>query len=56
MPSDVTRILVFVHLGIILIPELGFYLGLPDEVISVHLFNLCVVSLLSSKFTASEFV
>jgi hypothetical protein len=43
----------FVHLGIILILVFGFYSGLPGRVRTVYLFNLCVVSLLSSRFTAS---
>jgi hypothetical protein len=43
----------FVHLGIILILLLGFYSGLPGRVRTVYLFSLCVVSLLSSRFTAS---
>jgi hypothetical protein len=44
----------FVHLGIILIPVLGFYSGLSSRVRTVYLFSLCVVSLLSSRFTASS--
>jgi hypothetical protein len=43
----------FVHLGIILILVLGFYSGLSGKVRMVYLFSLCVVSLLSSRFTAS---
>jgi hypothetical protein len=55
MPSGVTHILVFlfVHLGIILILVLGFYSGLSGRVRTVYLFSLCVVSLLSRRFTAS---
>jgi hypothetical protein len=56
MPSGVTHILFFVHLGIILILVLGFYSGLSSRVRTVYLFSLCVVSLFSSKFTASAFV
>jgi hypothetical protein len=32
---------------------LGFYSGLSGRVRTVYLFSLCVVSLLSSRFTAS---
>jgi hypothetical protein len=46
----------FVHLGIILILVLGFYSGPSGKVMTVYLFSLCVVSLLSSRFTASAFV
>jgi hypothetical protein len=48
----------FVHLGIILILVLGFYSGLSGRVRvrTVYLFSLCVVSLLSSRFTASALV
>jgi hypothetical protein len=55
MSSGVTHILVFlfVHLGIILILALGFYSDLSARVRAVYLFSLCVVSLLSSRFTAS---
>jgi hypothetical protein len=55
MPSGVTHIIsfFFVHLGIILILVLGFYSGLSCRVRTVYLFSLCVVSLLSSRFTAS---
>jgi hypothetical protein len=35
---------------------LGFYSGLPGRVRTVYLFSLCVVSLLSSRFTASALV
>jgi hypothetical protein len=45
-----------VHLGIILILVLGFYSGLSGRVRSVYRFSLCVVSLLSSGFTASTFI
>jgi hypothetical protein len=51
----VTYIL-FVHLDIILIPVLGFYSGLSGRLRTVYLFSLCVVSLLSSRFTASALV
>jgi hypothetical protein len=43
----------FVHLDIIWILVLGFYSGLSRRVRTVYLFSLCVVSLLSSRFTAS---
>jgi hypothetical protein len=46
----------FVHLGIILILALGFYSGLSRRVRTVYLFSPRVVSLLSSKFTASASV
>jgi hypothetical protein len=46
----------FVHLGIILILALGFYSGLSGRVRAVYLFSLCIVSLLSSRFTASLLV
>jgi hypothetical protein len=46
----------FVHLGIILILVLGFYSGLSGRVKTVYLFSLCVVSLLSSRITASALV
>jgi hypothetical protein len=45
----------FVHLGITLILVLGFYSGLSGRVRTVYLFSLCVVSLLSSRFTASAY-
>jgi hypothetical protein len=35
---------------------LGFYSGLSARVRTVYLFSLCVVSLLSSRFTASALV
>jgi hypothetical protein len=50
-----TRFL-FAHLGIILILALGFYSGLSRRVRTVYLFSLCVVSLLSSRSTASALV
>jgi hypothetical protein len=53
MHSGVTHILFFVHLGIILILVLGFYSGLSGRGTMVYLFSLCVVSLLSSRFTAT---
>jgi hypothetical protein len=58
MPSGVTQIQLFVHLGIILFLTgiLRFYSGLSGRVRSVYLFSLCVVSLLSSRFTASALV
>jgi hypothetical protein len=46
----------FVHLGITLNLVLGFYSGLSDRARAVYLFNLCVDSLLSSRFTASALV
>jgi hypothetical protein len=58
MPSGVTHLLVFffVHLDTILILVLGFYSGLSGRGRTVYLFSLCVVSLLSSRFTASSLV
>jgi hypothetical protein len=54
MPSDVIHLpSYFVHLGIILMLALGFYSGLSGRVRTVYLCSLCVVSLLSSRFTAS---
>jgi hypothetical protein len=53
MPSGVS---LFVQLGIILILVLRFYSGLSGRVRTVYLSSLCVVSLLSSRFTASAFV
>jgi hypothetical protein len=44
------------HLDIILILVLGFYSGLFGRVRTVYLFSLCVVSLLSRRFTASPLV
>jgi hypothetical protein len=46
----------FVHLGMILILVLRFYSGLSGRVRTVYLFSLRVVSLLSSRFTASALV
>jgi hypothetical protein len=43
----------FVHLGIILIIVLGFYSGLSGRGRAMYLFSLRVVSLLSSRVTAS---
>jgi hypothetical protein len=56
MSSGVTHILLVVHLDIILILVLGFYSGLSRRVRMVHLFSLCEVSLLSSRFTAGVLV
>jgi hypothetical protein len=57
MFSGVTHVLfLFVHLGVILIPVLGFYSGLPGIVRTVYLLSLCIVSLLSSRFIASALV
>jgi hypothetical protein len=57
MPSGVTHIRTFfVHLGITLILVLGFYSGLSGRVRTVYLFSLCVVLLLSSRFTANALV
>jgi hypothetical protein len=58
MPSGVTLILFFfvVHFGVILILVSGVYSGLSGRVRTVYLFRLCVVSLLSSRFTASALV
>jgi hypothetical protein len=49
-------VFLFVHLGVILISVLEFYSGLSGTVRTVYLFSLCVVSLLSSRFTASALV
>jgi hypothetical protein len=46
----------FVHLRIIVILVLRFYSGLSGRVRTVYLFSLCVVSLLSGRFTASALV
>jgi hypothetical protein len=46
----------FFHLGIISILVLEFYSGLSGRVRTVYLFSLCVVSLLSSRFTVSALV
>jgi hypothetical protein len=54
MPSGVT--LFFVQLGIILMLVCGFYSGLSGRVRTVDLFSVCVVSLLSSRFTAGALV
>jgi hypothetical protein len=51
-----SHILVFFHLGIILMLVLGIYSGLSGRVRTVRLFSICVVSLLSSGFTASALV
>jgi hypothetical protein len=57
MPCGVAHILFFlVHLDIILILVLRFYSGLSGRVMTVYLFSLLVVSLLSSRFTASALV
>jgi hypothetical protein len=58
MSGGVTHIPVFlfVHLDTILILVLGFHSDLSGKVRTVYLFSLCVVSLLSSRFTASELV
>jgi hypothetical protein len=56
MPSGVTRIVFFCSIGIILILVLWFYSGLSSRVRTVYRFILCVVSLLSSRFTASVLV
>jgi hypothetical protein len=55
MPNGVTHIFFF-HFGIIFILVLGFYSGPSDRVRTVYLFSLCVVLLLSSRFTASALV
>jgi hypothetical protein len=44
------------HIGIILILVLGFYSGLSGGVRTLYHFSLCVVSLFSSRFTASALV
>jgi hypothetical protein len=49
-----TRFLV--HLGLILMLVWGFYSGLSGRVRIGYLFNLCVVSLLSSRVAASALV
>jgi hypothetical protein len=46
----------FVHLGIIYILVLRFFSGMSGRVKTVYLFSLCVVSLLSSRFSASSLV
>jgi hypothetical protein len=46
----------FVHLGNIFILVLRFYSGLSGRVRTVYQVSVCVVSLLSSRFTASAFV
>jgi hypothetical protein len=46
----------FFHLGIILILALGFYSGLSGRVRMVYLLSLCIVSLLSTRFTVSALV
>jgi hypothetical protein len=56
MPSGVTHILVFVHLGIMLRLVLGLYSGLSGRIRTVYLFSLCVVPLLSSRFPAIALV
>jgi hypothetical protein len=56
MSSGVIHTLSFVHLGIILILVLGFYLGLSGRIRTEYLFSVSVVSLLSSRFTASALV
>jgi hypothetical protein len=53
--NELCPVAYFVHLCIILILVLGFYSGSSDRVRTVLLFTLCVVSLLSSRFTASAF-
>jgi hypothetical protein len=54
--SELCPVAYFVHLDIILILVMGFYSGLSGRVRTVYLFSLCVVSLLSSRFTASALV
>jgi hypothetical protein len=57
MSSDVIHILLLVfHLGIILILVLGFYSGQSGRDRTLCIFSLCVVSLLSSRFSASALV
>jgi hypothetical protein len=46
----------FVDLGMILILVWGFYSDQSGRARTVYLFSLCVVSLLSSRFTASVLV
>jgi hypothetical protein len=57
MPIGVTHILVFlfVHLlvSIILVLVLGFYWGRSGRVRTVYVFSLYIISLLSSRFSAS---
>jgi hypothetical protein len=48
MPNGVSYILMYIPFGV--------YSGLSDRVRMVYLFSLCVVSLLSSRFTSSELV
>jgi hypothetical protein len=56
MPSGVTNILFLCSLRYNLVLVLEFYSGLSGRVWTVYIFSLCVVSLLSSRFTASAFV
>jgi hypothetical protein len=46
----------FVRFNIISILVLGFYSGLSARVRTMYVFSLCVVSPLSSRFTASALV
>jgi hypothetical protein len=48
--------LFLVHLYIVLILVLGFYSGLSGRARTFYLFSLRVVSLLTSRFTASALV
>jgi hypothetical protein len=54
--NELCPVAYFVHLGIIAILVSGFYSGLSGRGRTVYLFSLCVVSLLSSRFTASALV
>jgi hypothetical protein len=56
MFSKYRLIFLFVHLGIILMLVLGLYSGLSGRVRTVYIFSLCVVLLLSNRFTASALV
>jgi hypothetical protein len=56
MPSGLTHVLFFVHLGIILILVLGFHSAVSGRVRTVYLFSWHVVSVLSNRFTASSLV
>jgi hypothetical protein len=53
MPSGVTHILFSLRYHFK--SCMGFYSGLSGRVRTVYLFSLCVVSLLSTRFTASAF-
>jgi hypothetical protein len=57
MPNGITRKVVsLVRLGIVLMPVLRVHSALSGSDWTVYLFSLCVVSLLSSRFTAGALV